>query len=192
MFALRSDMNAPAPFAVCLHNTLNYAGGVLNLFFPGWVTAAMAGLALLGLGVFFFTDRKLFFLCLSLMVLPVAVILVKRYNTFYDSSHLSFMLSPLLFPVAAGLSFLAGLPAVRSLAAVSLCLGFGTILFLRDYDKLYNEDSSIDTWYDFGPMKTTAREPVTLKGLPSGEARLQVELAGRFAQPWVKNGQAFF
>jgi len=158
MFALRSDMTAPAPFAVCLHNTVNYAGGVLNLFFPGWVTAAMAGLAFLGLGVFFFTDRKLFFLCLSLVVLPVAVILAKRYNTFYYSSHLSFMLSPLLFPVAAGLGFLTGLPAVRRLAAVGLCLGFGALLFVRGYDKLYNEDSSIVTWYDFGPMKTTTRE----------------------------------
>lgn len=158
MFAIRSDMTAPASFEVCFHNTVNYLGGVLNLFFPDWVTALMAALAVLGLSGFAFFDRRAFFLCLSLVLLPVAVILVKRYNTFYYSSHLSFMLMPTLLPVAAGLGALAGRPAVRRAAALCLCFGLGAALFVRDYGKLYDEDSNIITWYDFGPMKTTARQ----------------------------------
>lgn len=158
MFTIRNDMSAPAPFDVCFHNTVSYLGGVLNLFFPGWVTQIMAALAILGLAGFAFFNIRIFFLCLFLVVLPVAAILAKRYNTFFYSSHISFMLTPLLFPVAAGLGALAGRPAIRRAAALLLCLGFGATLFVRDYSKLYNEDSNIITWYDFGPLKTTARD----------------------------------
>ena len=162
MFLMRDDMGAPAPFSVCFENTLSYVGGVLNLFYAPWATVVMLVLVVFGLGRMFFIRRKMFAVCAALVLLPVAAILLKRYNTFYFSSHLSFMLVPLLFAAALGAATLLRNRAAQSIAALILCLGFATVLFTADYDKLYKEDSNIITWFNFGSFKRLAQ---TLPGV---------------------------
>lgn len=164
MLGKRQDMTAKAPWDMVINRTLEYAAGLFNLFsHPAltWVMAATWVLGCAGLvrpGSPARSGRAWLAYCLSFMALPFTVILYQRYNTFYFSSHISFMLPAVVLPAGYGLSMLFRRERFAAPAAVLTAVLLGGFLFTHDYDKLYREDSTIISWWTFGNVKRMAKQ----------------------------------
>jgi len=161
MVGKRADMTAKAPWSVVFNNTLDYAAGLFNLFsHPAltWGTGAAWILGCVGLIGTSRSGRAWLAYCLSFMVLPFSVILYQRYNTFYFSSHVSFMLPAVVLPAGYGLAMLVRRERLMPAAAVLVAVLMGASLFSHDYDKLYKEDSTIISWWNFGSFKRMAKD----------------------------------
>ena len=160
MLAKRQDMTAKAPWDAVFGRTVDYAAGLFNLFsHPAltWVLVAawVAGVAAIILRGRF--SRGWLAFCLAFMALPFGAILCQRYTTFYYSSHVSFMLPAVVLPAGYGLALLVRREALAPIGAALTALVLGTALFVHDHAKLYQEDSTIISWWRFGTFKNMAR-----------------------------------
>jgi len=161
MMARRQDMNARVPFDVVLDRTLEYAQGLFNLFSHPALTWAL--IALWAAGIVLVAARareRLGWLayCLGFMALPFAVILYQRYNTFYFSSHISFMLPAVVLPAGCALAMITPRARLIPPAAALTAAALAALILTHDHARLYREDSTIITWWQFGTFKAMARE----------------------------------
>jgi len=154
----RPDVTAPSPMAKVLQDSLTNFLGLFDFFRTGW--SLWLYLAPLGAGLALLARRNRTYLGMAaaFVLVPMAVIIAKRYAAYYFSTHLSFMLPVLLVPAGLGLALLARSRGIAGLLAVCLAAGLGYGVLTRSEAKLYREDSLVVTWWNFGNFKTMGRE----------------------------------
>ncbi|MFP5222031.1 MAG: glycosyltransferase family 39 protein [Acidobacteriota bacterium] len=154
----RADMTAPFSYGEVWNKSLYNLDRAVDFYGTGWL-AWVVGLACLAGAFHAARTRKWVFLFLgSLVVLPLAAIILRRYGAYYNPWHVSHMLVAILTFAGIGVAWIVRFPAVVRAGAVMGALALVVFLFVKVGDRLYGPDAVIISWYDPAHFKTLARE----------------------------------
>ena len=155
----RPDLTVQSQMDKVVQDSLTNLAGLFDFFKSGWMfwvyfIPLCAGLLHMGL-----YSRGSLVIVAGFVLVPMSIIIMKQYASYYFSTHLAFMLPVLLVPAGLGLKVLTRTKAAAAgLMSVCLVLGLGYAVFTKQSAKLYDEDSLVVTWWNFGTFKTMGRQ----------------------------------
>jgi 4-amino-4-deoxy-L-arabinose transferase-like glycosyltransferase len=153
----RADMIAPFTYWDAWQRSLYNLAHAADHHETGWLTWAVWGACAAGAVRLALNKRWESLSLAALVILPVAAVVLRKYASYYNPWHVSYMLPVILTFAGVGVAWILGNGSGARFAAPGVAAGLILSLSITLGDRLFGQDAVIITWYDPANFKTLAK-----------------------------------